>query len=86
MENVPLPDLVEHSVPEDVACRHSGGPHSSYTFGEINQLPPVAGVPYYKDGVGKIGTADCVGKLKLAKFQNGSPGCKSIIVMMDDII
>ena len=74
------------SSTREVASRFGGGPHAHYSFGDINQLPPVGSSSYYKSDLGKEGSAQRVGRFKLSEFFYGSPGCESTIVMMDDVI
>ena len=88
MQPVPLPPIDGHSVPLHVAQRPHGGPDFYYSFGDVNQLPPVAQTPYYKPGVGKAGTSEQVGHVALSRFWNSNPegGWESTVVMMENVV
>ena len=88
MQPVPLPSIHGHNVPMNVAQRPHGGPDFYYSFGDVNQLPPVAETPYYKPGVGKAGTSEQVGHVVLSRFWDSNPdgGWESTVVMMDHVV
>ena len=86
MDPVAMPGAPQHPISPDVANRHSGGPDSLISFGDLNQLPPVAGSANYDTRPGSVGSAECVGKVKLAEFRNGCNGCESTVVIMDNVV
>ncbi|EJK77016.1 hypothetical protein THAOC_01182, partial [Thalassiosira oceanica] len=75
MDPVEMPTVPQHPISQDVANRHSGGPHTLISLGDVHQIPPVAGSANYDNRPGTVGTADCVGRVKLAEFRNGTNGC-----------
>ena len=86
MEPVAMPRVPQHPISQDVADRHSGGPHTLISVGDVNQIPPVAGSANYDNRPGTVGTADCVGRVKLAEFCNGTNGCESTVVIMNTVV
>ena len=62
MDPVAMPGAPQHPISPDVANRHSGGPDSLISFGDLNQIPPVAGSSNYDTRPGSVGSAECVGK------------------------
>ncbi|EJK71700.1 hypothetical protein THAOC_06835 [Thalassiosira oceanica] len=86
LDPVEMPDTPDHPIASHVARRHSGGPDTAISFGDLNQIPPVAGISNYDSRPGNVGTAACVGRVKLSEFRNGCDGCESTVVIMNTVV
>jgi hypothetical protein len=84
------PGIVPIDLTTDITSRPWGGVPFIYSFGDTNQLPPVAMKAVYdnKPSRGRDGGAERMGRIAFHEFINPSSGsgANSTIVFLDDVL